>query len=116
MLLVLEEQYGAMADSPPSLRLILNRVDALLPVPSSAASVPLPRAKSEKISDETISEMTRVRQTVQKWLVRSVENFKSYPSKTTSITVSLTRITATHSRITNIVCITHLYRRMLLKL
>lgn len=68
MLLVLEEQYGAMAESPPSLRLILNRVDALLPLPSSAAAVPLPHAKSEQVSDEMLSEMTRARQTVQKWL------------------------------------------------
>ena len=57
-----------MAESPPSLRLILNRVDALLPLPSSAAAVPLTHAKSEQVSDEMFSEMTRARQTVQKWL------------------------------------------------
>lgn len=69
MLLVLEEQYGAMAEPPPSLRLILNRVDALLPVPPSPSASSVSFFTNTKISDETLDEMTRARQTVQKWLV-----------------------------------------------
>lgn len=67
---IIEEQHSAMVRSPPSIRLILNRIRVL--TPSSELTAESSSSSGEDAAQRapsTISGVTKIRQTIQQWLI-----------------------------------------------